>query len=544
MNQWVAGAAIVLLALVTFFVFPGHTWLQSDMQIYSPILEHMKDPSILGQDILAQRPHVAYTLYDETAVFWARLTGWSFERVLTVEQIVTRALGIWGVYLLAGALGLLPGPSLIVAAAFSLGATIMGPAVLTLEYEPVPRGFAIGFLMLAIGLVCQSRPLAAGTAAAAALLMHVPTSAPFCVVALCWLAWPGQDRSRRLRLFIPMVAAAILLFIVSRYQAGMSEPQQFFSRLDPWLEALQRRRGSYNWISLWWDKWLLHYVLLWVVTVVACWRLRAVMTRDQRIFLGGIPLLAILTVPASYVLLEGLKWSLMPQVQPMRSLLFVTAFAGILAAVAGCHAVRECRVVEALLWFVVVYLVPANRVVAFPTLSRVALIALLAACTVAALWMFESRRTGWQVAMAAAACLPFILIPTWGRISNYPGFEHPALTEVARWAGTSTPKTAVFLFPDSGEDLRAGVFRTEALRAVYVDWKGGGQVNFLKQFAAEWWGRWQKTMDGGFDPARSDRYRGLGIDYLVLARPKRLAAPAPVFENDGYVVYAVDALGR
>src|SRR6267154_6245298 len=99
MSRLLIGPAILAMALLNFFQFPGHTWLQSDTQIYGPILEHMRDPSVLGKDILVQRPHVAFTLYDEIAVGWARVTGLGFERILAGEQIVLRGLGTWGVYL-------------------------------------------------------------------------------------------------------------------------------------------------------------------------------------------------------------------------------------------------------------------------------------------------------------------------------------------------------------------------------------------------------------------------------------------------------------
>src|SRR5262249_28228543 len=57
-----AAAAIAVLALLSFYQFPGHTWLQQDSQIYVPILEHLRDPSVLGNDILVERPHVTFTL--------------------------------------------------------------------------------------------------------------------------------------------------------------------------------------------------------------------------------------------------------------------------------------------------------------------------------------------------------------------------------------------------------------------------------------------------------------------------------------------------
>src|SRR3954452_6042599 len=101
-RPWVAGA-VVGLALLTFFQFPGHTWIQQDTQIYAPILEHQRDPSLLRNELLAQHPHDAYTLYDEFAIGLRRVTGLGFREVLQFQQIVTRGLGIWGLVLLAEA---------------------------------------------------------------------------------------------------------------------------------------------------------------------------------------------------------------------------------------------------------------------------------------------------------------------------------------------------------------------------------------------------------------------------------------------------------
>ena len=68
-------AAICGLALLTFFQFPGHTWLQQDTQIYAPILEHLRDPNALDRDLVVQYPHVSYTLYDEFTIGLQSLTG-------------------------------------------------------------------------------------------------------------------------------------------------------------------------------------------------------------------------------------------------------------------------------------------------------------------------------------------------------------------------------------------------------------------------------------------------------------------------------------
>ena len=96
MKPLATAAVCVALALLTFFQFPGHTWLQQDSQIYVPILEHLRDPAVLRNDILVQHPHVAFTLYDEAALALRAITGAGFREVLAAQQIATRALGIWG----------------------------------------------------------------------------------------------------------------------------------------------------------------------------------------------------------------------------------------------------------------------------------------------------------------------------------------------------------------------------------------------------------------------------------------------------------------
>jgi len=74
MNRPVAAAAAFALALVTFFWFPGHTWLHQDTQIYVPILEHQRDAATLRNDLVAQHPHDAFTIYDEVAIGLRRIT--------------------------------------------------------------------------------------------------------------------------------------------------------------------------------------------------------------------------------------------------------------------------------------------------------------------------------------------------------------------------------------------------------------------------------------------------------------------------------------
>src|SRR5438477_10635560 len=125
------GCCIVALTLLGFVAIPGHTVLHSDTQIYVPMLEHLWDPSTFPQDLVATKPHLSYTLYDEIAIALRWLTRMSFETVLIAQQLLYRALQILGIYLLASSFPLSRVMALLVAALSSLGVTIVGPAVLT-----------------------------------------------------------------------------------------------------------------------------------------------------------------------------------------------------------------------------------------------------------------------------------------------------------------------------------------------------------------------------------------------------------------------------
>lgn len=254
----------------------------------------------------------------------------------------------------------------------------------------------------------------------------------------------------------------------------------------------------------------------------------------------GLPLIGVASMPMSYVLLEKLHWALMPEFQPTRALLFVTAMAMLLGAAAACKAVAGRHYAEALVWLALAFLPPSNMAIAWPSWNRVMVVVTLSLLTATAIYVVHSG-SRWSKLAAAAIVLPFFLIPIWGKMENYPALHTPELAGLSEWARASTPQDAVFLFPDAGQDLQPGIFRAEALRAVYVDWKSGGQVNFFKDLGEEWWTRWQKTMAQPFDPHDLGRYRGLGIDYIVLLAKDRLADTSPVFQNAGFVVYRLPA---
>jgi hypothetical protein len=547
LNRMGPPALLAGLTLLGFFFFPGHAWLQQDTQIHLPMLERLWDPAALGRDLVATRPHLTYSIYDETALLLRRITGSDFYPGLAAQQILIRFFGLLGVFLMARAAGLAARMAILVASLYGLGATIGGPSVLTMEYEPVPRGFAGPLLILAAGLAAGQRWIWAGAACGAAFLYHPPTTLPFCVVFGLLTVWGSQGRMERVRGLIPILGAMAAAWVLSRFQIGESESQAFFTRIDAELEQLQRMRGSYNWITLWSAQWIRHYELVLAIALTAVYRLRNAAPYSLRFLLCGLPVFGLLSIPLSWVLLENMKWSLIPQFQPARATLFIVVMAVVAAGICGVRAAQAGSRAESVAWFYFAFAVPAQSDVVqllLPDLRqplairRFAVTLALAVLAMLACY-FEGRRPRFSAAAwAFSLLLPFYMIPQIGLVKNYPQLDHAEMRELSAWARAQTDPAAVFLFPDAGKELYPGLFRAQAVRAIYVDWKSGGQVNLLKEFAVEWWARWQKTMEGSFDPNQLDRYRGLGIDYLVVKTDNPLPGLAPVYRNSKYLVYA------
>lgn len=466
-----------------WFVLPGHTYLQSDTQIYAPVIEWLRDPSLYRNDLIPRGAHVSLTVYDETARLLAGLLG-SLQAALQTQQIIFRALGAWGIFLIATACGLGRWSALAVAWACSLGATIIGPAVLTVEYEPVPRGFAIGLTMLSLGLIAHGRWWWAAAAASLALLFHAPAVWPF------WLAILLLPQRRAF--LIALIPTTAVLLLLAQPQSAIAEKQQLFSVLAGDHADLQRMRASYNWITIWFDRFWWFYLLAWAAGLAADLRLRGIVPAPVRLLLLAMPVIGILSVPFSYITLEKMQLALMPQLQPMRALLFTILCPLILVAIA---AMKSRAWWARLFWAALVLYAP-----------------------------FVHARVTWDKVRTGTI--------------NYPRIETAALRELSDWARLATDKDAVFLFPDEGRNLAPGVFRVRALRAVYVDWKAGGQVNYFPQYAREWWRRWQAALEPKFTPDRAQVLAGMGIDYLALSK-STLPGAEPVWKNGAYRVYRI-----
>jgi hypothetical protein len=545
--HWIVALGVVAITALSFLVYPGSTYLQSDTQIYIPILERLHDPGLFAKDPMATEPHVSFTVLDEVSIALRKATGLGFREILLVQQVLTRAAGVLGVFLIASALGLAPGMALIVAAMFGLGTWIHGPTVMSVELEAVPRGFAVPLVLLAVGLAAKGRDLAAGIAVGIAFLYQPPAVYPFWVVYFALTLWPGKPAvmQRRILGLVPLLGAVALLFLVSRWQVGETEKQELLSRIGLAQEKLQRLRAPYNWISIWGGTLAWHYLATWLLGLAACFRLRRAASQDLNFFLVGLPAVGLASVPVSYLLLEKWKLAIIPQFQPMRALLFVTVVLLVAACAAGLKAAAEKRIAEGVGWLLLAFLVPMQlrfeQFCEIPwsaiTMRRLGLALGLAAVTTLAAWLAAKSKRWSAAAIACAMVLPFALIPTVAGLRKAASIETAELWEVAHWARHSTPVDAVFLFPDAGRGLEPGVFRATALRALYVDWKSGGQVNYLRKFSEQWWRRWQQNAQVTPDAQGLSRYASWGVDFIVVRAEHRVPGRAPVFENRRFLVY-------
>jgi hypothetical protein len=526
---WAGG--VLLITALGYGLFPGHTYLQSDTQIYIPMLEHLRDPALFPRDIVALRPHLMFTVYDEAALFPRRFA--SFEAVLTGQQLVFRALAVCGLILMALRFGLSATQSFFVAAAVSLGATIVGPAVLTIEYEPVPRGFAISLIVFALGLIAQDRPFAAGIAAGIAFLYHPPTTLPFWGLAILLVI------ARRLRwtILAPLAVASLMLALLAKFQPPGIETASIMRRLDPMQETLQRLRAAYSFVSTWNRNTKIDFVAQAAIAALAFRRLRKSVNGPLRDFLWGLPVIGLLSLPFSWLLLEREHWALIPEWQPARAILFVSLMSALLSAVA---AMKAANLVERLLWLTAAFLMPMQHAMVGIEIHYrpLGFAAALAVVTIGLIALGQKTR---GTSLILAGIIPFFAIPQSNLVENYPRLETTELRALADWARASTPQQVLFLFPDSGKALDPGIFRARSLRGLYVDWKSGGQVNYFPELARQWWSRWVETGSGRWSVAREDfpKLTAMGVDFIVLKKP--ISGSEPQFSSDHYFAYATSS---
>jgi hypothetical protein len=542
LRPFLVGLAFVLFTWLGFRWFPGHTYLQSDTQIYLPMMERLDRPGYLARDFVATRPHISFTVYDEITLALRKAAHLDFEQALVAQQLAFRYAAMVGVYLLALAFGAPSVYAVLISAFLNLGASLLGPAVLIVEYDPVPRGFAFGLILLALGLLAHRQPLLSGLAAGLAFLYQPPTAAPFWGFVFLGFVFDREARRQWKPLLLIFCIACLLLANMAQLQPEVVESQNLFGRLSERMIQLQHFRTRYSWVSLWAPRDIWSYLGIWISGMWAASRVAPFLRREMLWFVIGLPLAGILCVPLSYLLLEMGHFAIIPQFQPARALLYTVAFSSILCGAAGVQAALRKRFFESAGWFLVVIAIPLNvRVFDLLRLnSRLSLRVFfiwIGLTAVSALLVRFARRWWLRPAALIAPVLAIYALPGPAHVENFARIDKGPVSELAQWAQKETWGSSMFLFPDAGHDPYPGIFRALSERALYVDWKSGGQVNYFESLADEWYSRFEQTMDGKFTAARLQDMLSLPIDYYVLECKHKIASIKPVFENRQFVVY-------
>lgn len=154
--------------------------------------------------------------------------------------------------------------------------------------------------------------------------------------------------------------------------------------------------------------------------------------------------------------------------------------------------------------------------------------------TFVGLTVFAVDRIARRLPLTLAACLSLVCVEIY--FSPSPPIENNfvvELTRLATWAQLNTDRAAVFALP--GVDPRStALFRVLAKRSLFVDFVGGGHVNYSSGFADEWLKRWtwqnSRQSLGEFNHA--------GIDSIILPITSPLRSGVPLFGTDSYKVYA------
>jgi uncharacterized protein DUF6798 len=599
MNQSVKyalpGLYLILITILSYGCYPGSSICEEDTQIYLPLLLKAQDASLLKNDLITQHPHTAFTLFDELVSFMSKFFRLSLPSALTVLQLISRCLLLASFFLLFRVLGCVREIALALAGLMMLGGAIPGVQILIVEYEPVPRELAFSLTLMGVVLVIRRRVLEGTLLGCLGFLVHPTTTLPF------WISWVTVLRrnkkefssSQRLSAAALPVAATLLLTIVALGSSPREQSRHFLSFIDPQWEVLLKLRTPYVFVSEWnrYDFYLLSCggLVLWL----AWRRCRPVKSWPLKNFVRATVLWASMMVPVSWVLLDHFKLALFPQLQPARALIFMVVFMLIFSwtttwkgltaeplklenhlwvfsslffaldrtlllvlwPLLGLEVLKNSllektpshdwrrwiRVSGLLVELLLVVLVAATKpcgleLLSWPTAREGAFAFALSAGLGA---LLARRRLPPKLAYSSLLILTVLFFVALPSVFRKPAGtpDRSEIRNLADWAKSVTPVDAVFLFPDVGRDKSPGVFRFFASRAVFVDWKSGGQVNFSRSFAMEWGKRWKNTMERSPSQTEIQDLEQKKINYVVTQKPHSILRLKLVRETRTFYVY-------
>jgi hypothetical protein len=533
--------AIVAATWLEFTVFPGHSYLEADTQIYLPMVERVDAPGLLARDLVATNPTLSLTAYDEATVFLHEAGRLPFRRALLGQQFVYRMAALVGIFLLTRVTGLSDLFALILAMIVNLGATLAGPAVSLTEREPLPGAFAFGLILLAMGLMAHEKPLLAGLAGGVGFLYDPVVALPFWMVLLAGFFFAGNWR-RVIRPTLPIFLVFVLLLAnLAQLQPGAGG-DTILSRVSPQLAVFQHAYTPYLYVSSWPKGDVYQFLAVFVFGLWAAARCWPLLNTSFRWLVLGSGLCGLLSVAVSYLLLDVNHFAWVARLQPGRMLLFSVAASALLFGLAGMRAILLAAAWEALGWFWLLFALPVSsgifdflHVTNSQQLSQFAMAFALAALLTGLLLGFAFGAARF-VTLAAPALACFAL-------TQVPGLRPPpiplreSINKMARWADGGTWGSSVFLFADAGRAAYPGVFRAQSRHALWADWKSAQGVAFSETAAARWQERWDRTMASQFSAERLESFLPLPIDYYVLRRQNQLARAPYVFADRDFVVY-------
>ncbi len=531
--------AIFATAWLEFTVFPGHSYLEGDTQIYLPMLEKMDAPGLLSRDLVATSGSLSLTAYDEATLLLHEAGRQSLRHALLGQEFICRIAALVGVMLLARATGLGHLFAFLLSAILNLGATLTGPAVFLIDREPLPGTFAFCLLLLGMGLLAGKYPLLAAVSAGVAFLYDPVMAAPFWFVLMVAFAF---DKGMRywVRPMLPVfLIFTLLLANLAQLQPGTAA-QPLMTRLSANLGLFQRTYAPQFYVSEWPAGEISQTLALFVFGLWAAARVWPLLTGRFRWLLLGTGICGVLSIPISYLLLDEGRFAWVARTQPTRVLLYVVAFAGLLFGLAGMRAMLQRAVGEALGWFFLLFLLPASQGIFSVHLAQFALALGLAALLTCLLLLVAATPTRF-VTLGVPVVAALALAHTPGlRAAPIP--LRATLPELATWADSSTWGSSVFLFADAGRAAYPGVFRAQSRHGLWVDWRSARGVVFSETAAARWQERWTSTMQNGFSAAGLEKMLPLPIDYYVLRTEHQLDGPRRSFRTKDFVVYDAEDL--
>ncbi|HBY60304.1 MAG TPA: hypothetical protein DEH78_10805, partial [Solibacterales bacterium] len=474
-----------------------HTYLLRDTQIYVPLLLHERNPSLLRRDLIIGASHLPGTVLDELlSVAW-NVSGLPLDVIHFWLLALSHLLLLGGVYVFLRAQGADRWDAMACASVSNLGLWLAGPRLYVLEPEAIPRAVALSTAVLAVGCLASGRRAWAAAATAATAMVHPPTALPLLLIVAA---------SVSVRVSAVVVGTGAMASLAFAWHVGYLTPEHF---------AVLEYRTPYVLVSKWKPAWIVDGCLY--ATTAAALLFFGCRGLLSTLRWSGIALccMALVALPVSYLALERMRLGVVPVLQPLR-LLLAPAVVLVLTAPYCLLAVARRSMILGIIGFLLLFRVqlgssPGEAVVGLFSLPAELLqfdATVIAASAAVALLV---RRARWpMIRLVTVLCVTGILLDL--RESQPAPAPRAEIEAIAAWARAETPVDAVFAFPDWGQDPAPGMFRVMAERAVYVDWRAGGQVNYFPRFALEWHRRMERQKEFFINSAAAARE---GVDYLV-----------------------------